>query len=909
MAAGLYRASSIDLVTDEGHHEIQLLLGDITLLPPEDKVDLLMISAFPGDYCATPTSVIGALKRSFGINVRDLARDKAEDLRRNFNCWFSHPLPDGLPYKRLLCFEQQVRDFSHPSMLIGDVFRCMIPAFNNQPSSVITPILASGDQNCDINVMLTSMVVAACNWITAGLPLVCLKIVVFTREQFTCESDIKSSYLNGLIDVFNKQKLKWESRKTKWKEVSIQYDVFLSYSREDQDYVEMIRKQLLLEKPGLRINTEKHELDLEQAWQQEIYDTMIVCLRVLPVLTQNYLTSLECVEEYNIALCCNRVSSRDILAPFLLKTIPQLPVYMQLIQYLDCRIDDGSFDKLITGCRTFVKSELSAGIKHATAARKQTDYDVFISYCHKNTNKVALFLETLQKLKPDLKIFFDRNELKTGASWQQILYGAIESSDVVLVMLTPDYMNSSVCCEEYNLALACHTSSAVDVNLVPVLIEDVDESLQRGYSYVPVVDGRNTHQIASIVCQKIINFLDNGEIDPNIFQTNKTKHHLDWLMAKNRNSYFRENFTRKAGKFIKKPVERETTADVETTHENRCDIFISVNDSDKIYASCLRKILKFKSDELEIHFDTESEASQLSKLERAKIIVAVVSPAYFTSKREQQEFHSALCRHRAEIGKQVLYVIQMSQLLDKPSYAHLIPCDIACYDSIWKDLSWVANQNGVTPFTEAADKVWYQFKCDEQMNMKIFTALDAASEVIIELLTTSRSEEKNMIIRNIIAMDMKVDPKERIPIPDGFIRTITTKTETGDEHVEKTDVMDFRSEKVHVLDFPEESTGATETDECTNTAQLKEPTNAALLEEPKDGAQLKEPTETAQPKEFEDSSQPDTSTNTGESEQLKDSESNQIVDDARTTSVNNQISSNGTNDEVKYGRSRSCSLL
>ena len=52
-------------------------------------------------------------------------------------------------------------------------------------------------------------------------------------------------------------------------------------------------------------------------------------------------------------------------------------------------------------------------------------YDVFISYCHKNTAIAQVFLNQFIKLKPDLNIFFDRIELKAGKYVNDICYKII----------------------------------------------------------------------------------------------------------------------------------------------------------------------------------------------------------------------------------------------------------------------------------------------------------------------------------------------------------------------------------------------------------------------------------------------------------------------------------------------------
>ena len=43
-------ADRLYVVTSHGESEIQLCVGDITALPLEDKVDVVMISAFPSEF-------------------------------------------------------------------------------------------------------------------------------------------------------------------------------------------------------------------------------------------------------------------------------------------------------------------------------------------------------------------------------------------------------------------------------------------------------------------------------------------------------------------------------------------------------------------------------------------------------------------------------------------------------------------------------------------------------------------------------------------------------------------------------------------------------------------------------------------------------------------------------------------
>ena len=58
-----------------------------------------------GDYSPSPTSLIGQLLIKLGISVKQLAKDKEEDLRKLYSCWWSKPLPGHLSFRKILCFE------------------------------------------------------------------------------------------------------------------------------------------------------------------------------------------------------------------------------------------------------------------------------------------------------------------------------------------------------------------------------------------------------------------------------------------------------------------------------------------------------------------------------------------------------------------------------------------------------------------------------------------------------------------------------------------------------------------------------------------------------------------------------------------------------------------------------------
>lgn len=98
-------------------------------------------------------------------------------------------------------------------------------------------------------------------------------------------------------------------------------------------------------------------------------------------------------------------------------------------------------------------------------------YDVFISYSHRDTEKVLFLVNELQKRCPSLHIFLDRQELNAGCAWQQELYAALDDCRKVIAVYSPPYLLSKVCQEEFNIALYRHRDSQEPI-LFPILLYD-----------------------------------------------------------------------------------------------------------------------------------------------------------------------------------------------------------------------------------------------------------------------------------------------------------------------------------------------------------------------------------------------------------------------------------------------------
>jgi hypothetical protein len=316
---------------------VALYHGDLSAIPPNERVDLLVLSAFPDDYIPTTTSLIGALHRN-GLALAGLAQNKAADLRNAFSCWLSHPLDatlDRFGFKRVLCFEPQARG-SAPQ-LVGDVFRAILPfTFGDYAiRSVAMPLLAAGDQRFDSEVMLRALVEASVNWLKRGVELDTIKIVVFNAQE-----------AERLAAVFREMRAAGTRLATPSRGVSASegrrrepFDCFVSYSHDDGAAVDELIGGLRQARPRLRLFRDKLAIQPGDSWQYEIDQALESCRKVIVLMSPAYLASPVCGEEFNMARLRHRESNDNVIIPVYLRSAT-LPLYMRTLNYVDCREAD-----------------------------------------------------------------------------------------------------------------------------------------------------------------------------------------------------------------------------------------------------------------------------------------------------------------------------------------------------------------------------------------------------------------------------------------------------------------------------------------------------------------------------------------------------------------------------------------
>ncbi len=428
----------------QGPAVIQLLQGDLTALPREHAADILIISAYPGSYIPVEGTLIAALENK-GLDVDDLSKHKAIDLREQLGCWLSQPLnaaqQELFNFKKVLCFEpwHQTTD---QATVVGNIFRCINTfAFSESNNVIAMPVLASGQQKVSFEKMLPAMLDASIFWMESGLPLNCIKLVLFSDKQaklalpvFTRakqQNDLKQAVRDGNITGINALKILETNKK----------------------------EQLPDEAPMQIVVSEINEMAQK--------------------------------EEQGIATIITAAPGQAVHP-----TIPARPP--------SAKAFPGEFP--LPPPATPVGAQANPSPDAKTAAPANTQYDYFVSYAHKHAAIVDVFVTNLTAANKDLQIFYDKSSIPPGGLWIKQISDAIQKSKKILIFLSPDYSNSPVCWDEFQCAKLVEYNSRQSMIQTIYLYNDTAMPLMMGiYSYIDCREGdqeKLQQIVASLLPQK-----------------------------------------------------------------------------------------------------------------------------------------------------------------------------------------------------------------------------------------------------------------------------------------------------------------------------------------------------------------------------------------------------------------------
>lgn len=342
--SGLHVVHATRLRSHQGQDRVlEICVGDIT--HTDEHVDLLCLSAFPGDYTPTPSSVVGAL-HARGIEVQSLAASREGQNLLNRHCWVSPELQH--PIRRLLCFEHlrsaRIGSTKHGAPgLVGDVFRAITEfvlarraegakagAAPEPLGCVRIPALSSGDQGGNVREMLGAILRQGYIHLRGELPVRRLQIVLHPGLQG----------LHGLLVHVGEtlEALRVEGAGLVVPEAPVHH-LFVSYLHRDRGQAESIWSEMKAQRPDLSLFIDSERLSPGHFWKMELMKGLVSSSRSLCIITDGYPESGECMDEFHASMSLHlaRRGQPFLLPLFLLRQrdLSTLPASMLRVQGLD----------------------------------------------------------------------------------------------------------------------------------------------------------------------------------------------------------------------------------------------------------------------------------------------------------------------------------------------------------------------------------------------------------------------------------------------------------------------------------------------------------------------------------------------------------------------------------------------
>jgi len=324
---------------------IELYHGDLANLPREHSVDLLVVSAFRNGYSPTVASLIGSLY-DVGISVADLAAVKRIDLREQFSCWLSHPLPEKYAFRQILCIESGWR--GSPPEITDDLFRALAPCLlaDLPEASVAMSLIGAGDQGHSPLQMMQSILNAAISWLNRGLRLKCLKIVVRSEQTARTVTKVFSEIqAPASLPLAAPSAAGRHDRRT-------QFDLFMSYAHKDSQVAHAIVREVQRMCPQAQIFFDRETLRPGASWLMHIAESLDNSKRVVALFTPDYWQSPFCKDEFAAALARQSDTGNAVLFPIYFLSAP-IPYLFRNLQFQDCREADEQ--RLSEACRALAQ--------------------------------------------------------------------------------------------------------------------------------------------------------------------------------------------------------------------------------------------------------------------------------------------------------------------------------------------------------------------------------------------------------------------------------------------------------------------------------------------------------------------------------------------------------------------------
>jgi len=228
--------------------------------------------------------------------------------------------------------------------VVGHVFRAVTEFILGEQAGEVSlfriPLLSTGDQAADRSAMLGSIIRQAYAHLRACLPVGVVQIVFHDRSPALHSLLVESGRL------IEQTRAEWLLSKVSAEPA---FDWFVSYRRVDRDLAERIMGGIRARVPDARLFRDEESLAPGLCWKPELVCGIHSSRRALCLITDTYADSVECIDEFHVALCCSRVRD-DFLRPVLSlssRSIESLPQSIRRVNLISAACPPRSFAEVI----------------------------------------------------------------------------------------------------------------------------------------------------------------------------------------------------------------------------------------------------------------------------------------------------------------------------------------------------------------------------------------------------------------------------------------------------------------------------------------------------------------------------------------------------------------------------------
>lgn len=282
------------LQTEDGEEKtVRVYQGD--LCRTRQSYDILVCSAFKGNYYPLANTLIGALNAEKGISVGALAQVPELDLK-TMGCWLSEQIPGN--FRRVACVElldlrrwQQQRDSAISEMALKSTFSTLKYLLEQAAirglsvERVALPILGTGNQGIELCYVVTPLI-SQCTAALRTIPG--LKEIDFYERN-----DGKASYLADRMNSYFARRNEAVPK------------LFISYSSAQQEEANTYRERM--GKRGLSCWMAPESIPTGSSYQEEIPLTLSRIPAVLLLLTPQAEASRWVQKEVGTAIGADRI--------------------------------------------------------------------------------------------------------------------------------------------------------------------------------------------------------------------------------------------------------------------------------------------------------------------------------------------------------------------------------------------------------------------------------------------------------------------------------------------------------------------------------------------------------------------------------------------------------------------------